>query len=410
MTDMAEIKGLVEKINPVLTELRGEVDSIKEQNKDVLTEAKWNAMTSEITGKMQQLQDAQAKMQAALSRPGGDAEVSDMGRKQFSDFLRKGVDLKGNARGDQKFEIELRGLPFDQKAMSTDVAPDGGYLVRPEFVNRTVGRIFESSPVRSVATVMSGTAKSIEMLIDDDEAAANSVGEGASSGETDTPELGLKVIAAHKYDATPKLTTEMVEDAYFDVEGWLQGKVSRKISRKENTDFVLGNGVGKARGFLTFPAWASAGVYERGKIEQRNLGAAAALAADGLIKLQGDLIEDYQAGAVWGMHRTTFASALTLKGADNYFFSPVLLRDGQASIQLLGKPVVFMADMPTVAANALSVVYGDFSEGYTIYDRVGLQVLRDPYSSHGFISYYTYKRTGGDVTNYEALKIGKIAT
>jgi HK97 family phage major capsid protein len=405
MTDLAEIKGLVEKINPTLTELRGEIDALKERDlSDVVTQEKHDKMADDITAKMDAMQKAQAKLEAAMNRPGGDEQDTEIGRKQADEFFRKGIDLKGREMGDQKLMVEMRG-----KAMSTDVNPDGGYLVRPEFVDRAVSRIFETSPIRQIATVYNGSTKSIDMLIDDDEPEVNSVGEGASSGQTDTPEIGMKTIVAHKYDATPRLSNEMVEDAYFDVEAWLSGKVTRKISRKENTDFVLGNGVGKARGFLTFPAWSSAGAYQRGAIEQRNLGSAAALNSDGLIKMQGDLIEDYQAGAVWGMHRTTFASALTLKGSDNYFFSPVLLRDGQSSIQLLGKPVVFMSDMPTVAANALSVVYGDFAEGYTVFDRVGIQILRDPFRNHGFIEYYTTKRTGGDVTNYEALKIGKIA-
>ena len=165
----------------------------------------------------------------------------------------------------------------------------------------------------------------------------------------------------------------------------------------------------KPRGFLTYDAWAAAGVYERDKIEQINMGAAAALAADGLIEVQNSLKEAYQGNATWGMKRATFGKALQLKGNDSYFFSPVLLRDGQSSIQLLGKPVVFMDDMPAVAANALSVAYGDFRTGYTILDRVGLQVLRDPYTNKGFITYYTTQRVGGDVTNFDAIKIGKVA-
>ena len=135
-----------------------------------------------------------------------------------------------------------------------------------------------------------------------------------------------------------------------------------------------------------------------------------ALTADGLIDVQNALKEDYQPGAVWGMKRTTFGAALQLKGNDNYFFSPVLLRDGQASMQLLGKPVVFMDDMPAVAANALSVVYADFSSFYTILDRVGLQVLRDPYTNKGFVTYYTTQRVGGDVTSFDAGVIGKVAS
>jgi len=277
MSDIAELKGLVEGINKPLTELRGEVDALKEGTKDALTEEKFNKMAEEITAKVDALQQAQQKQQAILDRPGFGAEEKDAGKEELSGFLRKGLDLKGVEHSGQ-ISLELR-------AMSTDVNNDGGYLVRPEFVNRTVSRIFETSPVRQVASVLSGSNKSIEMLIDDDEVVANSVGEGASSGETGTPDIGLKSIVAHKYDATPKMTPEMIADALFDVESWLQGKVTNKIARKENTDFVSGNGVNKARGFMTYDAWSTEGVYERDKIEQRNLGSAAALNADGLIAL-----------------------------------------------------------------------------------------------------------------------------
>jgi HK97 family phage major capsid protein len=404
MSDMAELKGLAEEINKTHAHLASKLTDLEGKQKDFLDQSSLDKMTNDMTAKMEAIQTAQAKMEAAMNRPGSNGGDAELGAKELNDFIRKGVDLQGRDMASQRAFIELRG-----KSMSTDVNPQGGYLVRPEFVDRTVTRIFETSPVRNIASVINGSAKSIEMLIDDDEAEANIVGEGAASGATDTPDVAIKSIVAHKYDATPSLTPEMIEDAYFDVESWIMDKVTRKISRKENTDFVLGNGVSRARGFLTYAAWASAGAYERGKIEQRNLGSATALNSDGLIALQGDLIEDYQSAATWAMHRTTFSKALQLKGADNYFFSPVLMRDGQMSIQLLGKPVVFMADMPVVAANALSVAYGDFSQAYTVYDRVGLQVLRDPFSSHGFVSYYTTKRTGGDVTSFDALKIGKIA-
>lgn len=400
MSDFAELKGLVEQINPALVDLRNEVDSVK--NRDPLDDERFRKQSeavAEMAERLQKLTDQGKALEAALNREDfGKSEgekAADEARKSFDEFLR------GKGRFQGKMPLELR-------AMSTDVQPDGGYLVRPEFVNKVVSRDFETSPMRAIADVIVGSAKSIEMLIDDDEADAVRVGEGASGGETDTPEIGLKTITAHKYEAAPKVTTEMLEDAAFDVEGWLAGKVRNRTERKENTDFVTGTT--KIRGFLTYPAWAAAGVYERGKIEQRNLGSATSLNSDGLIKLQGDLHEIYQPGAVWVMHRTTFAAALALKGADQYHFSPVLLRDGQPSMTMLGKPVRFMADMPVVAGSALAVAYADWRTAYTVYDRVGLIVLRDPYSSHGFVTYYTTKRTGGDVTSFDAIKIGKIAS
>ena len=407
MSDIQEIKGLVEKINPTLVELRSEIDVLKaSQPKDVVTEEKHKRMADEITAKVADLQAKQAKLEAAMNRPGADdakginAEVEAKHRDAFRAYM-----AYGKADG-----LKETGEGIEIKSMSTDVNPDGGYLVRPELSQTIVTRIFETSPLRQVANVERTGSKSIDILIDDQEAAARWIGEGASGGSTDTPQIGQKVIAAHKIEASPQMTTEMIEDAYLDVEGWLARKVADKFARTQNSTFVTGNGVGQPRGFLTYPAWSAAGVYERDKIEQVNMGSAAALNADGLIELQNALKEGYQGNAVFGMKRTTFGAALQLKGSDNYFFSPVLLANGQASIQLLGRPVVFMDDMPAIAANALSVVYADFSMAYTILDRVGLQVLRDPFTNKGFVTYYTTQRVGGDVTSFDAIKIGKVAS
>ena len=407
MSDIQEIKGLVEKINPTLVELRGEIDALKASSpKDVVTEEKHQKMADDITAKMQEMQTKQAKLEAAMNRPGAadskgmDAELEAKHNAAFKQYMTNGTLPEGFKAGSEGIEV---------KAMSTDVNPDGGYLVRPELSSMVIDRVFETSPLRGVANIEQTGAKSIDILIDDDEAAARWVGEGASGGQTDTPQLGQKVLAAHKIEADPRLTTEMIQDAYLDIESWLSRKVADKFARTQNSAFVTGDGIGKPRGFLTYPAQAVSGTYERGAINQVNMGAAAALDADGLIAVQNSLKEEYQAGAVWGMKRATFGQALTLKGADNYFFSPVLLRDGQASMQLLGKSVVFMDDMPAVAANALSVVYADFSVAYTILDRVGLQILRDPYTNKGFITYYTTQRVGGDVTSFDAITIGKVA-
>ncbi len=406
MTDFAEIKGLVEKINPTLVELRSEIDEIKSSApQDVITEEKHNRMAEDITAKMAEMQAKQAKLEAAMQRPSAegkasDAEVEAKHRDALREYMAYGTLPSGFKAGSEGVEI---------KSMSTDVNPDGGYLVRPELSDTIVSRIFETSPLRGVANVEQTGSKSIDILIDDNEAAARWAGEGASGGETDTPELGQKVIAAHKIEADPRMTTEMIEDSYLDIEAWLSGKVADKFARTQNSAFVNGDGVNKPRGFLTYAAQAVSGTYERNAINQVAMGTADALNADGLIAVQNALKEEYQAGAVFGMKRTTFGAALQLKGADNYFFSPVLLANGQASMQLLGRPVIFMDDMPAVAAGALSVVYADFSQAYTVLDRVGLQVLRDPYSNKGFVTYYTTQRVGGDVTSFDAIAIGKVA-
>ena len=407
MSDFAEIKGLVEKINPVLVELRGEIDGLKaEKPVDVVTEEKHNKMVESITAGMAEMQAKQAKIEAALQRPSSDGksdrdnEIETKHGEAFQSYMRTGLMPAG-------FKVSSDGIEI--KAMSTDVNPDGGYLVRPELSSNIITRIFETSPLRAVANVERTGSKSIDILIDDQEAAARWAAEGASGGATDTPELGQKVLTAHKIEADPRITTEMLEDSYLNIEAWLSGKVADKFARTQNTAFLVGTGVGQPRGFLTYPAQATSGTYERGAINQVNMGSAAALNADGLIALQNSLKEAYQPAAVFGMQRATFGAALKLKGSDSYLFSPVLLRDGQATMQLLGKSVVFMDDMPAVGANALAVVYADFGTAYTILDRVGVQILRDPFENKGFITYYTTQRVGGDVTSFDAISIGKVA-
>jgi HK97 family phage major capsid protein len=399
MSDLNEIKGLVEGINKVLMPLRDEVDALKGKTRDAIDEAKLQAMADKVTSDMATLQEKQRKLEAAISRPGAGAsasnEIAAEHRKMFDAYLREGTAPAG---------IKMSAEGLEIRAMNTNVQPDGGYLVRPELAQFVVDRIFETSPLRQVARVERIGSKSLDVLIDDDQAAARWVNEGPSGGQTAAPKLGQKEITAHKIEADPRVTTEQLQDSYLDVEAWLGEKVADRFARLQNTAFVTGNGVGQPRGFLDYLGWANPGVYQRDRLERRNLGVA--LGAPALISLQYDLKEAYQAGAVWGMKRTTYASVLRLAGADQFYFGPVLMRDGQAQLTLLGKPVIFMDDMPTVADGNLCVVYGDFGRGYTIADRVGLQVLRDPFTNKGFVTYYTTQRVGGDVTNFEALKIG----
>ena len=394
---MPELNEVVAGIESSFADLQTELKSVKEKQ-DFLDELKLDKITEEITKGMEALQDEQQKQRAVLERQSqGEDETKTQDEEhaeKFNDFLR---DVKSG-----KEEMEVR-------AMQTDVNPDGGYLVRPEMVNKIVDRVFETSPIRLVADVLTGSSKSIELLIDDNEAGAGWVSEGATINETNTPQIGIKEIVAHKAYADPKLSEEMVQDTSVNIEQWLQNKVGDRIGRLENGAFVAGDGVGKPRGFLTYAAGGTS--YARGQIEQVNLGATTfdATAADGLIELHGSLKETYQNAAVWGLKRISYSSILKAKGADTHYFGATLLRDGQNIPTLLGKQVIFMDDMPAEASGALGVVYGDFGRGYTIYDRVGLQVLRDPFSTKGFVEYYVTKRTGGDVTNFDAIKLGKLS-
>lgn len=400
MSDFAEIKGLVDKVNEALVPLRTEVDSLKASQRDVVTEAKFDKMAAQVTGAMEKLQAIEAKnaaLEAAMQRGNmgdgaGDKAIEAKSMERLREFMVKG----------ERGTLEIR-------AMSTDSQPDGGYLVMPELSSTVVSRVFETSPIRLVANVEQSGTKSREFLIDDDEGSAEWSGEKAVASE-DTPDVGLKEIVTHEITSTMKATATMLEDAYLDLAGWMQGKGADKISRTENSAFFSGNGVNKPRGLLTYAAWSSAGVYERDKIEQVISGAATTVTAEGFIDLQYALKEAYQASAVWLMKRATFGATIKLKGADNFYFGPMMLAEGVPTMQLLGKRVIFCDDMQALGTGSnLAVAYGDFGRAYTILDRVGLQILRDPYTADPYTLFRLRRRTGGDVTSFDAVKLMKLA-
>jgi HK97 family phage major capsid protein len=289
------------------------------------------------------------------------------------------------------------------KALSVDSDPDGGYLVRPEVSSEIVKKVFESSPVRELASVQTISSDALEIIEDLDEAASGWVGERQARSETDTPQIKKIVIPAHELYANPKASQKLLDDAQVNIESWLQEKVSSKFARDEATAFVTGNGVLKPMGFLSYAAGTGFN-----QVEQVNSGDANLVTDDGLLDLQGALKEDYQANATWLLKRSTLTAIRKLKdGDDNYVWQPGIA-NGVPSL-ILGKPYRLANDMPAVAANALSIAYGDFKMGYQIVDRVGIRVLRDPYTAKPYILFYTTKRVGGAVKNFEAIKIQKIA-
>lgn len=413
---IAEAKKLSQEAMKVFTEMKTDLDAEKkgrviDQEKLAKMEKSHGELLEKIqglTGAVSEEKKAREAVETALSRMniGGESKegkTSPEVKKALEQFMRTGQVASGfKAGGPNQNEIEL-------KTLSTNTDTAGGFFVHPEVVDLIVGRAFETTPLRQVANVMTTVSNAIEAIVDDDEASGGWAGEGATSSTTTTATIGKKTINVYKLDAEPKATLEMLADAGMNVEQWHANKVGDKFARLENTAFISGSGVLRPRGLLTYSAWSTAGTYERGKIEQVALGATATVTSDGLIGVQGSLKEVYQARAAWLMKRATYTAAKKLKGADQYYFGETFMLDGIAVPALLGKRVIFADDMQAIAANALAMVYGDFSVGYTIVDKLGLTILRDPYSSKGNVIFYTTKRVGGDVTNFDALKIGKLS-
>lgn len=303
-------------------------------------------------------------------------------------------------------------LDIATKDLLSGSGPNGGYVVPADRSARIIRRLFETSPLRNLASVETTTSDVFEFLGDDDEPDAGWVGEVAQRPTTNTADLSVVKIPIHELYAQPRATQKIIDDAGFDIEGWHQGKVERRFMRLENQSFVAGDGSRRPRGFTQYQNWGAAGVYERDKVEQVATSVTAnTFEADDLINLQNSLLEEYQMNATWGMHRVTFTRVMQLKDSEGqYLLSRTLLREG-ADKMLLGSGVTFLNDMSRdfTTTNALPIAIADWREFYTIVDRFGIRVIRDEYTNKPYILFYTTKRTGGGVTNFQAGKLLRIA-
>lgn len=299
--------------------------------------------------------------------------------------------------------------PDMMKSLTLGIDPDGGYTVTPVMSNRIITRLFEADPIRQLASVESITTDAIEWMVDYDEAGYGWEAETVAGDETTTPKIFKKRIPVHVLYAKPRVSQTLLEDSAINIENWLSDKVANRFMRGEGAAFVGGNGVGQPRGFLTYSDYDTAGVDQWGRIEQQAMGAAAAVTADGFVDVKYRLIEQYLNRASWIMNRLTVAATMQLKdGQGNYIWKPGLAEERHSTI--LGLDVRMSTSMPVIAAGALSVAIADWAEAYMVVDRLGITIQRDPFTQKPMIEFYTRKRVGGDVINFQAIKLGVIST
>lgn len=302
-------------------------------------------------------------------------------------------------------------VQFERKSLSAQSDPDGGFLV-PSEIENTINRVLsQASPIRSIASVRQVSSSSFKKPITTTGAATGWVGETSGRPETNAPALSALEFPTMELYAMPAATQTLLDDAHVNVEEWLADEVQIVFAEQEGAAFINGDGINKPRGFLTYDVVADAS-YTWGKIGYIASGAAGAFASsdpsDQLIDLIYAPKQAYRANGRWVMNRSVEGELRKFKDADgNYIWQPGIAAGQPAT--LMGYPVTEAEDMPDIAADALSIAYGDFSRGYLVVDRVGIRVLRDPFTSKPYVLFYTTKRVGGGVQNFEAIKLMKFA-
>lgn len=388
-----EIKELVEGLNKGFEEFKKANDA---RLKAIETkgyapadlEEKVNKLNDAITAKQTEI-DA---IKTAMNRS---SKSGDEGKQKEEKEVKYEQAFKGYVRG--------KGGELEMKALSSDSDQDGGFLITPEMSSEVVKQVYETSDMRPYASVQTISSSSLEILQDLGEAASGWVQETQARPVTNTPQFKMIEIPVHELYAQPTATQRFLDDASINVEDWLAGKVAEKFARDENTAFVSGNGVSKPKGILSYAAGTGFG-----QVEQIVTGDANLILADSLISLVYGLKGEYRKNANFFMKRATVAVLRKLKDLENrYLWAPGM--DGNTAGSILGYNIAEFNDMPTVAASALPVAFGDMKQAYQIVDRIGIRTLRDPYSSKPFVLFYTTKRVGGGVKNFEALKLLKVS-
>jgi len=343
-------------------------------------------------------------------------------RKTFASYARRGAidaetTLKGLNETGERASIQAAFTEGDNSS--------GGYFAPVEWDRQIRKAQRSESPFRRLSLIVTTGVNGYSTLWNNNLWGSGWVGETANRPQTTGPAFTPIVFPAGEIYAMPAATQRLLDDAVIDFEAWISNELGEEFSRQEALAFVSGDGVNKPMGFLQYlPGGAAAAAvldgsgnvvtpgtaaaHPGGNLIATPSGAAGDIKADALIDLIYGLPAAYRQNAVWLMSSTTAAAVRKMKDASGAF----LWRDGLALEQpptLLGKPVEIDENMPSVAAGNYPIAFGDFSRGYLVNDRIGVRVLRDPFTAKPYVLFYATKRVGGGVLDPRAIRVLKIA-
>lgn len=359
--------------------------------------------------KIERIDKALAEQKAAVDRmalqtqrpplPAGKTTEPDERRREtkaaFQRYMRA---------GDAAALLEL-------KSLSAGTDAEGGYLAPVETERAILAAVRDISPIRQIASSREIGSNVFRKPVSNGDAAAGWVGETAARVETAAPTLSAIDFATMELYAMPAATQTLLDDSIVDIDRWLAEEVQTEFAAQESAAFVAGDGTTEPKGFLSYTI-AEESARAAGELGYVATGADGAFPASNPSDVLLDLIytpkQAYRANGRFVMNRSVVRTVRKFKDAEgNYLWQPNLQAGEPA--RLLGYPVTEAEDMPDVASGSHSIAFGDFRRGYLIVDRVGVRVLRDPYSAKPYVLFYTTKRVGGGVQDFDAIKFLKFS-
>lgn len=397
----------VDKINAEITRLQQALD---DANKSIAraTIGGGGGDTGDVARNAARFMTVARGRQARVGDP-ADIEAYNAYREAFAAAVRGGLNME-HLGGDIR------------AAMQVGSDPAGGYYVPAEVSTEMERRIHDTSPMRQLSRVITIGRDAWEAPWKTSKGTSGGwVGERQARSATGTSTVGVQRIETHEQYAYPEVTQGMLDDAVMNVEAFIVEETEDEMGRTENLAFVSGDGNMKPRGFLSYAADAVTTSDKAGrawgKLQYVKSGAAAGFPTlasgahnpDAFIDVVTALHPNYRQGAVWTMNRSTEAAIRKLKDADGNYLVSLTSIEANLAFALFGHQIVNLEDMPDVAADAFPIGFGNFQRGYYIIDRAGFRLLRDPYTNKPYVGFYITKRTGGDVRNFDAIKLMKIS-
>lgn len=409
MSDLSAIMQAIEASNKMFEDFKSSNDDRLAKVEKGLAygdeAAKSAALITDLGKKQDEIKAQLAVIEAKAGRPGfggdkGDKDtVDDEHKTAFRKYLAKGT---------------VDGLSdLEQKAFSIGSSPDGGYAVPKVIDSMMEALVVNISPIRQIANVVQTSTNDYHKLVNLKGTASSVVAETAARTATGTPTLADITINAFDMYANPQASQQMLDDVFFNAEAWLADELAEEFGRQEGSLFVNGTGSAQPKGLLV-PTMAATADATRafGTVEYVATGVSAAFPAsnpsDILLTVAGRVKARYRQNAKWLLNKgTLFTIAAFKDSGGRYIFNPIAAPNVPAT--LLGYEVVEAEDMPVIGASSYSLAFGDFKRAYTIVDRIGTRVIRDPFSNKPYIGFYTVKRVGGQVINTEAYKTLKFS-
>lgn len=332
--------------------------------------------------------EAAALLNAATRDPSKQGDES----KALRAFLTGGI--MNMAEGDRA-RMLARQSPDIRNAMSTTTTTEGGFTVAVEYQKSLETAMKAFGGMREVASrIQTASGATMNFPTSDPTAEVGAiVGQNASVSAVDTV-FGNISMDVYKYTSNSiALPFELVQDSFIDIEAYVQAVLAMRLARIQNTHFTTGTGTGQPRGIVTGTSVGKTGTT----------GQTLTVIYDDLVDLEHSVDPAYrsQPGVGYMMHDSSVRVVRKIKDSQG---RPIFVpgyeqgNPGGAPDRLLGRPIYINQDMPVMAANAKSILFGQLSK-YLIRDVMDLTLFRmtdSAYTLKGQIGFVGFLRTGGN--------------